>query len=89
MELFELDPKTRQLVTSPKIWIYFVTSICATIVTAALYCVMAGFPRLKRAVEIGCERSDSHVPRSLQRGYTDIEKNPGSSVQGIVTAGAF
>jgi hypothetical protein len=79
MEFFELDPKTRHLVMSPKIWIYFVTSICATIVTAVLYCVMAGFPRLKREVEIGCGRGDTHVPRSLQRGYTDIEKNSGMS----------
>jgi hypothetical protein len=40
---------------------------------------MAGFPRLKREVEIGCGRGDTHVPRSLQRGYTDIEKNSGMS----------
>jgi hypothetical protein len=78
MVFFETDPEKRHLVMSSRIWIYFVTSICATIVTAALYCVMAGFPRLRRRDDkFGRGNGEIHVPRSLQRGYTDIEKNPG------------
>jgi hypothetical protein len=58
-----------------------VTSICATIVTATLYYAMAGFPRFGKRVNcIGGEMGDDHVPGSLRRGYTDLQKSPGMSV---------
>lgn len=76
MEFFEMDQKTKSLITSPQIWIYFVTAVGTTILTMSLYYVMAGFPQIRRKKDTAVESaSASHVPSSLQRGYTDIEKN--------------
>lgn len=74
MEFFELDPKTRLLITSPQIWIYFVTAASVTIVTACLYYVMAGFPRLHRCTQMS-EKNKDFVPLSLRRGCTDVENS--------------
>jgi hypothetical protein len=41
----------------------------------ALYYFMAGFPKVQWKRHIGCEENEDHVPRSLVRGYTDIEMN--------------
>ncbi|KAF2027484.1 hypothetical protein EK21DRAFT_102554 [Setomelanomma holmii] len=76
MEFFEMDQVTKSLMTSPQIWIYFVTAVGATVLTMALYYVMAGFPKIRREKETAeTSEQSSHVPTSLQRGYTDIEKN--------------
>jgi hypothetical protein len=81
MEFFEMDVETRRLTTSPEIWIYFVTSVGATILTVVLYYAMARLPALCKQAKGRDNRSgDDHVPRSLRRGYTDIEKNPEISV---------
>jgi hypothetical protein len=74
MEFFELDPQTRGLVTSPKIWIYFATAAAVTVVTIFLYYVMLGFPQIRRRADIRGS-SDDIVPENLQRGYTDLEKD--------------
>ncbi|KAH7083884.1 hypothetical protein FB567DRAFT_561823 [Paraphoma chrysanthemicola] len=76
MEFFEMDQKTESLITSPQIWIYFVTAVGTTILTMSLYYVMAGFPQIRRKKNTAVQSApDSHVPSSLERGYTDIEKN--------------
>ena len=86
MEFFELDRETGRLVTSTQIWIYFVTAIGTTIVTVLLYYAMAGFPRIVRKHKhVVKQTQDFHVPQSLQRGYTDIEKNS----QGVETKGQY
>lgn len=76
MEFFEMNQSTRRLITSPQIWIYFATAAGATIVTVILYWALAGFPRLgKKSGDSLVVAEDNHVPQSLQRGYTDIEKS--------------
>jgi hypothetical protein len=76
MQFFEMNQTTKRLMTSPQIWIYFVTAVGATALTMALYYVMAGFPQIRRKQDVVVENGKAmHVPNSLQRGYTDIEKN--------------
>jgi hypothetical protein len=67
---------THRLTTSPQIWIYFVTAAATTILTVALYYVMAGFPKIHRMGRIDAAANYEHVPYSIQRGHTDIEKWP-------------
>jgi hypothetical protein len=73
MEFFGMDQATHRLTTSPQIWIYFVTAAATTILTVALYYVMAGFPKIRWKGHIDAATSYEHVPYSLQRGDTDIE----------------
>lgn len=73
MEFFEMDPVTQQLLTSPQIWIYFVTAVGTTILTMVLYYMMAGFPKLRK-VRNDNQMNPDYVPSNLQRGYTDIEE---------------
>jgi hypothetical protein len=75
MEFFEMDPLTERLKTSPQVWIYFVTAAVTTILTIVLYYFMAGFPKVQWKLRASCDAKEDHVPRSLQRGYTDIEMN--------------
>ena len=76
MEFFEMDPKTQRLMTSPQIWIYFVTALCATLFTICLYYAMPGLWQLRRKQRDVAEQGNNvHVPKDLQRGYTDIEKS--------------
>jgi len=84
-----MEQKTQRLMTSPQIWIYFVTAAGATIATVLLYWAMAGFPQFGRKSENESDVArENHVPRSLQRGYTDIEKNPKFvELQGLGTMG--
>jgi hypothetical protein len=79
MEFFEMDQATHRVTTSPQIWIYFVTAVATTVLTVALYYVMAGFPKVRWTGRVDDATNREHVPHSLQRGYTDIEKNPGAS----------
>jgi hypothetical protein len=77
MEFFEIDVKTSRLITSPQIWIYFVTAVAVTVFTMVLYYVMAGVPNIrKREYYFGGKPEDQYVPRSLQKTSTDVEKNP-------------
>lgn len=76
MEFFEMDTATQRLMTSPQIWIYFVTAAGVTILTMALYYVMAGLPQIHWKDSDATDTTENdHVPLSLQRGYTDLEKN--------------
>jgi hypothetical protein len=75
MVFFEVDKPTQRLTTSPQVWVYFVTAAATTILTMALYYIMAGFPKVQWKRRVGCDATEDHVPRSLQRGYTDIEMN--------------
>jgi hypothetical protein len=68
-----MDQATHRLTTSPQIWIYFVTAAATTILTAALYYVMAGFPRIRWKGRDDAATNHEHIPYSLQRGHTDIE----------------
>jgi hypothetical protein len=76
MEFFQLHEKTHGLQMSPQIWIYFVTAGGTTILTMALYYVMAGLPQIRRRQNGDIDKAKyDHIPCSLQQGYTDIEKN--------------
>jgi hypothetical protein len=77
MEFFEMDLATHRLTTSPQIWVYFVTAVGATVFTVVLYYVMAGVIKFRSQSHFfGDVPEDHYVPRGLQRGFTDIEKNP-------------
>jgi hypothetical protein len=71
MNFFVLEQKTLELLTSPKLWIYFVSSIGLTVLTMVLYYMMAGLPRIKKDPS----KSDEFPSMNLKRGYTDVEKN--------------
>jgi hypothetical protein len=84
MEFFDMDQATHRLTTSPQIWVYFVTAAATTILTVALYYVMAGFPKIRWKGHVDVATSYKHVPYSLQRGDTDIEmcsKTPGDALK--------
>ncbi|KAH8702725.1 hypothetical protein GQ44DRAFT_631370 [Phaeosphaeriaceae sp. PMI808] len=74
MQFFVMDAKTQRLLTSPQIWIYFVTAVGTTVLTMALYYFMAGFPQVHKKQD-GDEAEVDYIPRNLQRGNTDVEKN--------------
>jgi Mg2+ and Co2+ transporter CorA len=77
MEFFELDQATGSLITSTQIWIYFVAAVGTTLFTVLLYFAMAGFPSFwRRNGSTVQQAQDEHVPQSLKRGCTDLEKNP-------------
>lgn len=49
MNFFTLDQETFRFVTSPKLWIYFVSAVILTVFTMLLYFAMAGFPQIHRS----------------------------------------
>jgi hypothetical protein len=83
MEFFDMDKTTQHLTTSPQVWIYFVTAAATTILTMALYYFMAGVPKVQWKRHVGCDEKEDHVPHSLKRGYTDIEKHP-TALSGVL-----
>jgi hypothetical protein len=77
MEFFELDLKTNRLITSPQIWIYFVTAMATTMFTVALYYSMAGLPNFRKLGDgFDGKSKKEDLPRSLRRSSTDVEKGP-------------
>jgi len=77
MEFFELNPNTNRLITSPQIWIYFVTAMVTTMFTVVLYYSMAGLPKFRKLGDgSGANSEEGDVPHSLRRSSTDVEKNP-------------
>jgi hypothetical protein len=76
MEFFTSDSGTHHLKLSPQIWIYFVTAAGMTALTMVLYTLMAGRPNRRESQEsVTKEATDFHIPLSLKRGSTDIERN--------------
>ncbi|KAH5305709.1 hypothetical protein HBI12_168140 [Parastagonospora nodorum] len=77
MEFFELDLKTNRLITSPQIWIYFVTAMVTTMFTVVLYYGMAGLPNLRKlGAGFYGKSEDEDLPQSIRRSSTDVEKSP-------------
>jgi hypothetical protein len=76
MEFFQSDSATHRLKISPQIWIYFATAAGMTALTMLLYTLMAGRPNRREGQgSVAKEATEFHIPLSLKRGSTDIERN--------------
>lgn len=75
-----MDQTSQRLMTSPQIWIYFLTASCTTILTIGMYFVMPSlWQSSKKQGHVAATGPIDNIPHNLQRGYTDIEKNSGGS----------
>ena len=71
MDFFNFDTQTHRLQVSSQIWIYFVTSLILTIVTASCYLSIAGWGW--RAGD-KAKKVEAEIPMmNLQRGWTGPE----------------
>ncbi|KAJ4286536.1 hypothetical protein N0V90_013236 [Kalmusia sp. IMI 367209] len=77
MNFFMMDQNTYRFVTSPKLWIYFVSAVVLTVFTMLLYYVMAGFPQLRKGRQQSGGDGGIGPSQGLQRGLTDVEKAGG------------
>ena len=73
---FMMDQDTYKFVTSPKLWIYFVSALVLTVCTMLLYYVMAGFAQLRKGRR-NCGDGGIGLTQGFQRGFTDLEKRGG------------
>lgn len=78
MNFFMMDENTYSFVTSPKLWICFVSAVALTACTMLLYYVMAGFPQMRKREQKSSGDSGLGLRLGLHRGVTDLEKSGGS-----------
>ena len=76
MNFFMMDQNTYRFVTSPKLWIYFVSAVLLTVCTMLLYYVMAGFPQLQKGRQSGRDGGVG-LRQGLRRDLTDLEMSDG------------
>ncbi|KAF2473418.1 uncharacterized protein BDR25DRAFT_282954 [Lindgomyces ingoldianus] len=76
MNFFMMDQNTYRFVTSPKLWVYFVSAVVLTACTMLLYYVISGFPQLRKGRQSGGDGGIG-LRQGLQRGFTDPEKSGG------------
>ncbi|CAI6332911.1 unnamed protein product [Periconia digitata] len=75
MNFFMMDQDTYRFVTSPKLWIYFVSAVTLTLCTMILYYVVAGFPQLNTGRPRLAGNKADMGNNGLKRGLTDLEKS--------------
>ncbi|PVH93815.1 hypothetical protein DM02DRAFT_732892 [Periconia macrospinosa] len=82
MNFFMMDQDTYKFVTSPKLWIFFVSAVALTVVTMLPYYVYVrtDFARLRKGQE--AEADDRFgLEQSVQRRSTDLERDGEDSKQ--------